>query len=70
MEQADGDFRFAAAVAGFGQLLRGGKYTGDWSYPELIELARSSRGADDDGYRAELVALVELSRDLAGEPEA
>jgi Ca-activated chloride channel family protein len=62
---SDEDFRFAVAVAGFGQLLQGGKYTGDWSYTELLELARGARGDDRNGYRGEMVALVELSRDLS-----
>ena len=60
------DFRFAVAAAGFAQLLRGGRYTGEWGYPQLLELARSARGSDPHGYRAEMVALVELSRDLSG----
>ena len=58
------NIRFAAAVAGFGQLLRGGKHTSDWDYDDLLQLARQSRGADDHGYRSEMVKLVELAKVL------
>ena len=62
----DDDYRFAVAVAGFAQLLRGGKYTGDWSYNSLLTLLDGARGSDPHGYRGEMKALVELSRDLSG----
>ena len=55
-------FRFAAAVAGFGQLLRGGKYTGNFNYDQVLELARGARGADNNGYRSELLNLVEMAK--------
>ncbi len=58
------NIRFAAAVAGFGQLLRGGTHTSDWDYTALLELARQSRGDDPHGYRAEMLKLVELARVL------
>ena len=54
--------RFAAAVAGFGQLLRGGKYTGDYSYDDVIALAQSAKGEDQFGYRAEFISLVRLAK--------
>ena len=59
------DARFAAAVAGFGQLLRGGRYTGGYGYGDVIALAQGARGEDPFGYRAEFVALVRLARSLA-----
>ncbi|MCH7671177.1 MAG: VWA domain-containing protein [Proteobacteria bacterium] len=62
--QATENIRFAAAVAGFGQLLRGGKHTADWDYDELLLLARESRGDDVHGYRSELLGLVELAKIL------
>ena len=63
--QPSEDFRFAAAVAGFGQLLRTSPYTGSWTYDDALALARSGRGADPHGYRAEFVQLVETARSLA-----
>jgi Ca-activated chloride channel homolog len=59
------DFRFAASVAAFGQLLRGGKYVGDFSYGDVAALAKNALAEDRDGYRREFVSLVELARSLA-----
>lgn len=57
-------FRFAAAVAGFGQLLRGGRYTGTFGYGDVLTLARDARGADPYGYRGEFLSLAGLARSL------
>jgi len=56
---------FATAVAGFAQLLKGGRYTGDYSYDEVIELALKTRGQDPYGYRNEFVQLVRKARTAA-----
>ena len=61
---ATADFRFAAAVAGFGQLLRGGKYTGDFGFDQAAQLARNARGQDPFGYRGEFLSLVNLAGSL------
>ena len=55
---------FAAAVAGFGQLLRGSSYLGNWSWDDAIELANANRGLDPYGYRAEAVQLMRLAQSL------
>ena len=62
--EASGDYRFAAAVAGLGQVLRGGRYTGDFSYPEVLALARAARGDDPFGYRGEFLQLTNLASSL------
>jgi len=64
-ERADEDARFAAAIAGFGQLLRGGKYLGDWSFQDAITLANNAKGDDAFGYRTEAVQLMRLAESLA-----
>ncbi len=56
------NFRFSAAVAGFGMLLRDSKYKGEITFEEVLELARESQGEDANGYRAEFMRLVESSR--------
>ena len=56
--------RFAAAVAGFGQLLKGGKYIGKFSYGDVAKLAQSARGEDRFGYRSEFLSLVNLAQSL------
>ena len=65
MEPASDETRFAAAIAGFGQLLQGSPYTGDWSYGDAIKLALAARGEDDFGYRIEAVTLMRLAQSLA-----
>jgi Ca-activated chloride channel family protein len=64
-EDASADFRFAAAVAGFGLLLRESRYRGGLSYGEVIDLARGAMGRDAGGDRAEFVRLAGLARLLA-----
>ncbi|WP_282027207.1 vWA domain-containing protein [Ruegeria faecimaris] len=59
------DIRFSYAIAGFGQLLRGGGYLGGWTYADAIDLATLSRGEDSLGYRAEAVTLMRLAQTLA-----
>ena len=51
--------RFAAAVAGFGLLLRESEYRGQASWPMVLELARAAKGRDLEGYRAEFLSLAE-----------
>ncbi|MFP5441676.1 MAG: vWA domain-containing protein [Gammaproteobacteria bacterium] len=65
-DKASDDLRFAAAVAGFGQLLRGGKYTGHWTYDDVLQLANGARGKDEFGYRAEFTGLVRMAKTLGG----
>lgn len=57
--------RFAAAIAGMGQLLTGAKYLGDWGWDDAIALALEGRGEDPFGYRAEAVGLMRLAQSLA-----
>jgi Ca-activated chloride channel family protein len=57
-------FNFAAAVAAFGQKLRGGTYLEDYSYSDIAQLARQSRGNDPHGYRSEFMQLVNLANTL------
>lgn len=59
------DAGFAAAIAGFGQLLQNGSYTGDWSYADAIALADSAIGDDPFGYRREAITLMRLAQSLS-----
>ena len=59
------DMRFAAAVAEFGMLLRESTHRGSATYGDVITLARGALGADEDGYRAEFVRMVEIARGLS-----
>ncbi|WP_051279157.1 vWA domain-containing protein [Chitinilyticum aquatile] len=61
---ASSEFRFATAVAGFGELLRGGKYQQGMSYGQLATIASAARGDDPFGYRGEFIQLVNLAGKL------
>ena len=65
MGEADNDTRFAAAIAGFGELLRGSIYLGDWGYADMIDLANGAQGSDLFGYRREAVTLMRLAQSLS-----
>ena len=64
--RASEDFRFAAAVAGFGLLLRDSQYRGDLTWGAVLELAQAARGSDENGYRGELIELVKKAAAIGG----
>jgi Ca-activated chloride channel family protein len=64
VEQASAEFKFAAAVAGFGMLLRDSDYMGDTSFDLVIKLARAGKGTDEEGHRAEFINLVKTAQAL------
>ncbi len=59
------EFRHAAAVAAFGQMLRGGEHLEDFVWEDILKLAQSSRGEDRFGYRGEFISLIQLADSLA-----
>ncbi len=63
--EASGDVRFSVAMAGFGELLRGGDFLGGWTWGDAIQLANGARGDDAYGYRAEAVTLMRLAESLS-----
>ena len=71
LASTDADFRFATAIAGFGQLLRGGRYTGQWQVADARALAAGAVGEDRFGYRGEALRLMDLAGALRPDrPEA
>jgi len=69
LSDAPTEARFAAAVAAFGQLLRGDSYirgfksyTKGFTYDDIITLAEPVKGADPFGYRTEFLNLVRLAK--------
>ncbi|WP_281858852.1 vWA domain-containing protein [Litoreibacter halocynthiae] len=62
---AGSEAAFSAAIAGFGQLLRGNTALGDWGYSDAIALANANKGDDEFGYRAEAVKLMRLAQSLS-----
>ena len=58
------DFRFAAAVAGFGMLLQESEHAGGLTLRDVVRIAEEGKGEDPRGYRGEFIRLVETTRDL------
>ncbi|MDF3023043.1 MAG: hypothetical protein K0R10_404, partial [Alphaproteobacteria bacterium] len=61
------DLRFAASVAGFGQLLRDSQYTNSLTWDQVIEMATNAKGKDEFGYRAEFINLLRLAKSESGQ---
>ncbi|HKW14353.1 MAG TPA: von Willebrand factor type A domain-containing protein [Candidatus Krumholzibacteria bacterium] len=61
---ASDNFRFSAAVAEFGMILRQSPQAGTATMDQVIRTARSARGEDEHGYRAEFVSLAETAKGL------
>ena len=59
------DFRFAAAVAAFGMVLRDSPYKGKATLDQALSLAESGRGADESGDRGEFISLVRSMQRIA-----
>mgnify|MGYP000629469691 CR=1 FL=1 len=63
--------RWAAAVAGYGQLLRGDTYLArGFGYDDVIRLAQTARGTDEFGWRAEFIQLARAAETAAALPTA
>ncbi|MGB3863761.1 MAG: VWA domain-containing protein, partial [Candidatus Aminicenantaceae bacterium] len=57
---ASENFKFSAAVAEFGMLLRDSDFKGQSSYEDVLKLAQKGKGQDRYGYRTEFIKLVEM----------
>ena len=60
---ASDNFRFSAAVASFGMLLRDSKFKGDADYDKVLNMAQTSLGKDEFGYRNEFLELVKKAKE-------
>ena len=65
LAKTSGNFRWSAAVAAFGMQLVDSDFKGEITYPEILSLARSAQGADEEGYRAEFIRMIQSSKLLA-----
>ena len=63
-EDASADFKFAAAVAGFGMALRDSPYKGALTLAEVSAWGRAGLGDDAGGYRQEFLGLVKQAEAL------
>lgn len=64
LDETSDNFRFAAAVAEFGLILRNSQYKEDASMEQVIAMAKGARGEDEEGYRSEFMKLVKLADSL------
>lgn len=58
------NFRFSAAVASFGMLLRNSEFKQNASFQQVISMAKSAKGVDKNGYRQEFISLVQAAGSL------
>ncbi|WP_265468629.1 vWA domain-containing protein [Arenimonas daejeonensis] len=63
--EAGESLRFAAAVAAYADLLRGGENMNGFTWDQVETLARSARGNDPWGYRSEFLQLLSQARSLS-----
>jgi len=61
--------RQAVAAAAFGELLHGGKYSGNFGWPQTLELARNAQFPDRHGLRRQFVQLIEKAQQLSSKPQ-
>lgn len=62
LEETSKDFRFAAAVAELGLLLRGSQYKGAANFDQVLTLAEEAKGIDKLGFRTEFIEMVRTAK--------
>jgi Ca-activated chloride channel family protein len=65
LEKSSDDFRFAAAVAMFGMLLRDSSHKGEATYDKAFALAKHALGTDDNGIRNDFLEMIRKAQSLA-----
>ncbi|GAB1446962.1 MAG: von Willebrand factor type A domain-containing protein [Cyclobacteriaceae bacterium] len=65
IENTTTNFRWSAAVAAFGMILRESEFINGFNVEQAIQLAQNARGADKDGYRLEFINLVKTQSVVA-----
>lgn len=64
LESSSNNYRFSAAVAGFGMLLRDSEFKGTATYDNMYSLAKDALGTDKENYRAEFLQLIQTANTL------
>ena len=64
LEDASDNLKFAASVAEFGMILRNSEFKGSSTLEGAARLAKEGRGVDEDGYRSELIRLINTVKDM------
>lgn len=68
-EETSDNFRFAAAVAEFGMLLRNSEFKSNSSFSGVLKLANNAKGKDEEGYRSEFIKLVSKANSISKRKE-
>lgn len=63
--ESSADFKFAAAVAAWGMKLRDSQYIKNIDYSEIIAWAKAAKHNDEQGYKAEMIRLMEAAEVLS-----
>jgi Ca-activated chloride channel homolog len=58
LENSSDNLKWSASVAAFGMLLRESDYVRDFTYEQVVALAQSAKGKDEEGYRAEFISMA------------
>lgn len=69
LDNSSENFRFSAAVAAFGMLLRESEFSNGYTFAEAYTMAKSATGKDQHGYRAEFLKMVESCQLMASNKE-
>ena len=69
LPQMGTEFRFSAAVAGFGMQLRNSAHKGQCHWELISDLAGGATGPDKGGYRSEFMGLVQKAKALTTGPK-
>jgi Ca-activated chloride channel homolog len=64
IDEVSDNLRFAAAVVEFGMILRGSEFKGTATLDDAANLAKNAKGEDEDGYRGELIRLINTVKDM------
>lgn len=64
-DKTTNNFRFSAAVAEFGMLLRQSDFRQNSSFDQVIRNAQKAMGNDNEGYRSEFIKLAKSAKLLA-----
>ncbi len=59
------DLRWSAAVAEFAMLLRNSEYKGEADWMHCLEMAKNAQGVDANGYRKEMIGLIEAAQRIS-----
>ena len=70
LEASSNNFKWSAAVAEFGMLLRNSEYKGDADFKNTLHLAKAGIGKDMNGYRKELIEMIKSMQSVIGKEVA